>query len=305
MKVPSFLPPSPAPPAVPGLLEPPRLARRPLAAQLDTAATTTVHRTPRRSVLVLLLLLASCLGVAPRVSHAADSPAPESDPYLHEYALGRLIPSRAEQLVWSQCEAVGSACRILRARIEDGRAWLAVEAGASAHRRIARVLAEAEGERRTHRFQVVLVVGTRAGAGTAADRGAVDPAASGPAMPENVARALADVRALLPFDGYQLVDVGWMASSRESTLRLRGPLAQEATVRMVFEDRFDGELYFEKFQVSLNTPAGLEREAGPPRQALDTAFSLRAGETLVVGTSRLDGSDQALIVLITALAPQG
>lgn len=271
--------------------------------------STLVHPSPRWRALALAVFAVGSLLGTPAASRAAEQPTPASEPYLHEYALGRLIPTRAEQLVWTQCEAAGSSCRILRTRIEEGRAWLGVEADASAHRRIARVLAEAEGERRTHHFQVVLVVASRDGAGQAAstEPPLAEPAtqpATEPAMPDNVARALDDVRALLPFARYELVDTGWVASSRESTLRLHGPQGQEATARMLFEDRFDGELYFERFQVSLNTPASSTREAGPPRQALETAFSLRIGETLVVGTSRLDGTDQALIVLITAL-PQG
>ncbi len=34
---------------------------------------------------------------------------------------------------------------------------------------------------------------------------------------------------------------------------------------------------------------------------LDTSFSIRRGETVVVGTSKLDGGDRALVVLLTAL----
>jgi hypothetical protein len=34
---------------------------------------------------------------------------------------------------------------------------------------------------------------------------------------------------------------------------------------------------------------------------LSTSFSIRKGETVVVGTSKLDGHDRALVVLLTAL----
>jgi hypothetical protein len=37
------------------------------------------------------------------------------------------------------------------------------------------------------------------------------------------------------------------------------------------------------------------------RPLLSTTFSMELGETVVVGTSKLDGPDKALVVLLTAL----
>ena len=37
------------------------------------------------------------------------------------------------------------------------------------------------------------------------------------------------------------------------------------------------------------------------RQLIDTTFSLKEGETIVVGTSKADGADGALVVLLTAV----
>jgi hypothetical protein len=41
-----------------------------------------------------------------------------------------------------------------------------------------------------------------------------------------------------------------------------------------------------------------------PRELIATSFSLKKGETIVVGTSKIDGTDEALVVLLTAV-PQG
>jgi hypothetical protein len=41
-----------------------------------------------------------------------------------------------------------------------------------------------------------------------------------------------------------------------------------------------------------------------PRDLISTSFSLKKGETIVVGTSKIDGTDEALVVLLTAV-PQG
>ncbi|HYG62047.1 MAG TPA: hypothetical protein VEL74_05670, partial [Thermoanaerobaculia bacterium] len=39
-----------------------------------------------------------------------------------------------------------------------------------------------------------------------------------------------------------------------------------------------------------------------PRRLIQTSFGLEVGETIVVGTSRLDGGEQGLVVLLTAVS---
>jgi len=53
-----------------------------------------------------------------------------------------------------------------------------------------------------------------------------------------------------------------------------------------------------------DSPAPAAAVTPPPTVAenlLSTSFSIRKGETVVVGTSKLDGNDRALVVLLTAL----
>jgi hypothetical protein len=38
------------------------------------------------------------------------------------------------------------------------------------------------------------------------------------------------------------------------------------------------------------------------KDIVETSFSMKVGETVVVGTSKLDGGDEALVVLVTALS---
>ena len=39
----------------------------------------------------------------------------------------------------------------------------------------------------------------------------------------------------------------------------------------------------------------------PPRELISTTFGVKVGETIVVGTSKVDGTEEALIVLLTAV----
>ena len=49
-------------------------------------------------------------------------------------------------------------------------------------------------------------------------------------------------------------------------------------------------------------PSGMAKRSllTSTREILSTSFSIKVGETLVVGTSKLDGGDEALVVLLTA-----
>jgi hypothetical protein len=53
--------------------------------------------------------------------------------------------------------------------------------------------------------------------------------------------------------------------------------------------------------------AGLKKQLAllRARRLIDSAFEMGVGETVVVGTSKLGGSDKALIVLLTAVSPSG
>ena len=45
-------------------------------------------------------------------------------------------------------------------------------------------------------------------------------------------------------------------------------------------------------------PGGGNRGA---RRILETAFGLKSGQTIVIGTSKLDGGEESLVVLMTAV----
>ena len=75
-------------------------------------------------------------------------------------------------------------------------------------------------------------------------------------------------------------------------------LSEEWEARISFRTHRQAEkpLIMEGFALTRTT----RDESGPhERRILDTTFSMQVGETLVVGTSKLNGDDRALVVLLT------
>ena len=147
-------------------------------------------------------------------------------------------------------------------------------------------VAEAQEVKRVQGFSVVLLLGETQG--TVPSEGLSPPAQ----------RALADIRQFLPYKGYRVLDTQWVAGSEsgESQGRIRGL------------DQKDYEFYITTF--------GGPSQKGLPHRPLDRArfqlltpdavrifdnsFTIKADETVVVGTSRIQG-ENALIVLLTAV----
>ena len=118
-----------------------------------------------------------------------------------------------------------------------------------------------------------------------------------PPLPPGEARALADLKQFLPYQGYRFVDSGAVRTMAEGSFRLG--TAYDVRLRFrwsAFPVR--RELTVDGFRLGLlykNEDGGEEF-----KQLLSTSFSSTVGETVVVGTSKLNGSKEALIVLLTA-----
>jgi hypothetical protein len=192
----------------------------------------------------------------------------------------------------------------------------------------ASTITHAQDTRRLQGYSVVLLLGE--GQGTAVPEG-LSPSAR---------KALTDIKDFLPYKGYRVLDTQWIAGTERAPLmqlRLRGlgdqeyefamgskmggqtitpgmPLASSVTLRTpaidpptraattsrlaMLEDRIrDGK----------TASAETQREAAQLRQVLaggqeliGTTVSIGIGETVVVGTSRVQG-DKALVMLLTAV----
>ena len=160
-------------------------------------------------------------------------------------------------------------------------------------------LVRAQEPKRVQGFSVLLLLGETQGA----------------AQPENISvparKALADIKDFLPYKSFRVLDTLWLAGSDfgNNSGRLRG--IEDAADRE--RQNYDFELRtFPRVPAAKpgTADAALSRAQftliarstnGFPTNMLDSSFNISAGETVVVGTSRVQG-DRALVVLLTAVA---
>jgi hypothetical protein len=127
-------------------------------------------------------------------------------------------------------------------------------------------------------YSIVLVQGDMQ-SGSAAD-----------GVPKAAQQALSDMKDFLPYKSYSLVDSGWVRGETSRLhIRLRGLSGQDI------------------IEASINVGWAPERQLGVGFGLeaggvllISNRFTMRVGETVVVGTSRL-GGDKALIALLTAV----
>src|SRR6185295_4623794 len=252
----------------------------------------------RLLALAALLLLAVPLAAAPQEQPSSST--------TMRYDIRFMDLHAAEVLAWDQCSRK-EQCRVgsLSAGGDaNRRGYLEVTADASTQERIARALAKEDALPLTQSFQVLLVAASTRGGD------------SGLEMPPNVQKALGDLKGFLPFKSYELLDAVWMRATQDRPVegRVSGRGGAGYEVRMRFRNlgsATDRSLFLDAFSVteepSMPRPpvAGAkEGEAFTPRPSRDlisTSFSLKPGETIVVGTSKVDGTSEALVVLLTAV----
>lgn len=165
----------------------------------------------------------------------------------------------------------------------------------------------AEGPAVSQLFHITLVAASKTPGGGAAE-----------ALPKGVAKALDDLRDFLPYKSYRVVDGVLVRASEEAYARLTGPGGAEYQVQMQFRPEVPGAAgspasayVIDRFQMREEpSPAALEKAGGSkgpavapmaPESNLTASFRIARGETVVVGSSRLDGGDEAMIVLLTAV----
>jgi hypothetical protein len=181
---------------------------------------------------------------------------------------------------------------------------------------------QAEAVSRLKGFSVVLVEGDIRGG------------APNDSVPAAAAKALADLKDFLPYKSYRLIDTQWTLGSNRVSSRLRGPDGQEYDLTLntggaaflvvpalrgtppsapagskdtVVIANFvlrDAAAVPDRTAAlvskGLLSPTHPEVRAARSASLIDTSFRMDIGETVVVGTSRLQG-EKALIVLLTAV----
>ncbi len=156
----------------------------------------------------------------------------------------------------------------------------------------------------SYMFQTVLLVGSTEGQSDLTG------------VPENVVEALDDVTKFLPYKNCRLIDASLIRSNGGARGLLNGPEGgREFELSFDFREGEAGRLEIRSFGIDtlvaehqdrVTTQDGKTKiEHQPPRwvrrNVIATSFTIHLGETIVVGTSKLNGSGEALIVLFTAM----
>lgn len=152
----------------------------------------------------------------------------------------------------------------------------------------------------THLVQISLLAAAKTGPDRLAD------------LPANTRKAVEDVRQFLPFKSYRLLDTALLRVQRGARTSLAGPEDRKFHVAFTLDGRHgEGELLvrqfdlLEKYTATAPTADGGGGKGAPAapasRTVMSSSFTAEIGQTVVVGTSRLNGGDEALMVLFTAL----
>lgn len=220
---------------------------------------------------------------------AAAQPAEEAGD--RAYQLRHLDSRVAEALFWDLCDAERDGCKVHSAT----GGGLTVRAPQAVQRRMALLLAERDVLLPSQRLQLHLLVAGR-------DRGQIPEALN--AGPR---KALEDLAAVLGYQSFVLLDSALVVTVDSARANLAGPggLILDATLRVRAVTGLENDKLL--VDLSLVVPGRQEQAQAAggggfrPGSLLNTSLSLEAGETVVVGTSRVDGGDEGLVLLLTAL----
>jgi hypothetical protein len=126
--------------------------------------------------------------------------------------------------------------------------------------------------------------------------------ASAAKLPPALDKAIGDVRDFLPYKSFRLLDSGLTRTRREGSLFLRGDNGREFRVQMVLypsDNHGVPSFVFESFRLETRPASG--DVMNKPATVLTASFRVDRGETVVVGSAKLESVDGALIVLLTAV----
>jgi len=243
--------------------------------------------------LLLLALLPGPLAAKQAEKQPEPSAPPAQDGQTIRYELRSMDLHAAEVLAWDQC-AQKERCRVASTDI-TGHKFLEVRAEPAVQEKIARALAREDRQPRTHGFQILLLAAS------------LKPGGGGTEVPANVQKALADLKGFLPYKGYEVLDTAWLSGTQERDMGARLVDHQGAgyQIELRFHDTgsaADRSLFVDGFRLKADPfkPPGTP-EMRPGGVLIDTSFGVKEGETIVVGTSKTTGSNEALVVLVTAV----
>jgi hypothetical protein len=266
-----------------------------------------MNRKPWIPLVLCGLAFAGLAGAAPAQEKPQEKPAaPQRNTYLSNYEIRFLGPHAAETLAWDQCpKDRDNACQVrvyseVKQEGSNALTILEVRTDGETHEKISRALARQDiGPETQTFFLVLLAAGPK-------------PLPTPQQLSPNAHKALQDLQGFLPYKGYEVLDSTLLRGTKSMTGRLVGRNGQGYDVEIFFQQPggpdsktlyVSGFTFGEDGPVSIPppTPEASKSMVRPPRTRLiRSSFTINQGETLVVGTSRIDGTDQALVLLLTA-----
>jgi len=239
----------------------------------------------RRHALILGSLVVLILSVP--LSAQQEGPAV----ITRSYKFDILEHEAAEALAWAACpqEARDRRCAVISA----GPRNVSVRADAATHAKIAAAIAAAETVPSSQVFQVVLLQAENNG-----DAGLGK-------LPSQARRALEDAREFLPYTGYKMLGTALLRTDGRASSVVEGPDARDYQASLAYTDAVgqDGHrLIVRQFALDRLVSARPSSEQAIERiPVISTSFSMNPGETVIVGTSKLEGGDRALVTLLTSV----
>lgn len=262
----------------------------------------TRNQTPRRAVATFTAVLAGSVGLATAaVADQAGTGAQQEASETRLYDVQYTDLESAQTLAWTVCAEIppvqrdDTPCQVT---VMEREGYLVVIGTERIHARLNAMLERVDQPPYTQTFHIVVVALSQ----TAVDeRSYIEPS-------DAVRTALDDVQTLLPFASYWVMDAGWMTTSHEAMTTLTGPTGFHAELAFRGDPSSGKPLMIDHFELSGPQPPLIAMERGETttmpqgyRTILGTSFNISLGETVVVGTSKLNGGDQALVVFLTAI----
>jgi hypothetical protein len=219
------------------------------------------------------------------------APVAAQETHQRHYDVQILDPDVAEAIVTKVCLRSTTLCAVANVSPSD----ITVEADISMHPQISAALAEAQQVPSAQVFQVTMIEAENNG-----DKGLGN-------VPEPARAALEDARSFLPFNGYKLLGTALLRTNSSASAIVNGPGGADYACEISFHHAVtrDGhQLVLRRFELSRMPPQnefGQYLEGASAVEILNSSFGMTPGETVVVGTSKLEGANRALVVLLTAL----
>ncbi len=255
----------------------------------------TTHRSRGSAVtlLGLLMLAALVIGYAPAVIAQEGGTITPQERVLRVYSPRFLHPDNAMALAFQVCGDDEMRCVVE----SMGRQGIVLRAPAQVHTEYETLLQERDVPPATQEFRVILL--------------RADQSGSMPDVPSDATAALEDLRDMLAYTGFEMIDSGWVRTSGSGSTTMGEAGSFLVQLSFAGDPREDSALLVEAFELvhsqvfweNIETAAGVVPRAhlADPKSVLSSQFGINVGETVVVGTSRTNGGNEALVVLLTAL----